>query len=156
MKRFSLRLPDDLHAALQQSAQNEYRSLHNQILIILEDHIRQVEYQRLQAISEPVQDETRPDEGESGDLMIMDGDNYDDRTIIDICEDLLISKDRATRIFSRAYDKHKDAFGINEMTLIKRVEFWIKTNYELRRNEVLQSVESRDTRTQSVVLRHSL
>ena len=59
MKRFSLRLPDDLHAALQLAAQNEYRSLHNQILIILEDYVRQIEYQRLQAISEPVQDETR-------------------------------------------------------------------------------------------------
>lgn len=75
MKRFSLRLPDDLHAALQLAAQNEYRSLHNQILIVLEDYVRQVEYQRLQAIAEPVQGEKRSDEIEPGGLMIMDGDN---------------------------------------------------------------------------------
>jgi hypothetical protein len=75
MKRFSLRLPDDLHAALQLAAQNEYRSLHNQILIILEDYVRQLEFQRLQVIAEPVQGEKRSDEIEPGGLMIMDGDN---------------------------------------------------------------------------------
>jgi hypothetical protein len=72
MKRFSLRLPDDLHAALQLAAQNEYRSLHNQILSILEEYVRQVELQRLQTLSEPVQGEQEP--GKMG-LMIMDGDN---------------------------------------------------------------------------------
>lgn len=72
MKRFSLRLPEDLHEALLYIAQDRYRSLHNQILIILEDYVRQVEYQRLQAISEQVQDEQEP--VVSG-LMIRDGDN---------------------------------------------------------------------------------
>ena len=75
MKRFSLRLPDDLHEALQLAAQNEYRSLHNQILVILEDYVRQVEYQRMQAISEPVQVKQEPGATEAGGLMIMDGDN---------------------------------------------------------------------------------
>lgn len=75
MKRFSLRLPDDLHAALQLAAQNEYRSLHNQILIVLEEYVRQLEFQRLQTIAEPVQGEKRSDEIEPGGLMIMDGDN---------------------------------------------------------------------------------
>jgi hypothetical protein len=72
MKRFSLRLPDDLHEALQRIAQDRYRSLHNQILIILEDYVRQVELQRLQAISETVEVVQEP--GVEG-LMIMDGDN---------------------------------------------------------------------------------
>jgi hypothetical protein len=71
MKRFSLRMPDDLHAALQRSAQKEYRSLHNQILIVLEEYIRQVEFKDLETILEP-----SPTVVEIADrLMIMDGDN---------------------------------------------------------------------------------
>ena len=75
MKRFSLRLPDDLHAALQLAAQNEYRSLHNQILVILEDYLRHIEYQTVQAISEPVQGVARPGESDAGGLIILDGDS---------------------------------------------------------------------------------
>ena len=56
MKRFSLRLPDDLHTVLQRSAQKEYRSLHNQILIVLEDFVRQSEFRDLEAILEPTRD----------------------------------------------------------------------------------------------------
>ena len=72
MKRFSLRLSDDLHDTLQHIAQDRYRSLHNQILIILEDYVRQVEYQRLQTISEAIEVAQEP--GAEG-LMIRDGDN---------------------------------------------------------------------------------
>jgi hypothetical protein len=43
MKRFSLRLPDNLHEALKFSAQREHRSLHNQILMILENHAQHLE-----------------------------------------------------------------------------------------------------------------
>ena len=75
MKRFSLRMPEDLHEALQLAAQNEFRSLHNQILSILEDYVHQMEYQRLKAISEPIAGEQPPGEGETGGLMIMDGDH---------------------------------------------------------------------------------
>ena len=72
MKRFTLRMPDDLHEALQRSAQKEYRSLHNQILIVLDEHIKQIEYQIVETISEPpvVSGEQV---GEA--LMILDGDN---------------------------------------------------------------------------------
>ena len=72
MKRFSLRLPDDLHTALQLNAQKEYRSLHNQILIILEQHVRRAESQEMEAIIEPPVE--KPGEAEEK-LMIMDGDN---------------------------------------------------------------------------------
>ncbi|MGB7093841.1 MAG: hypothetical protein WBD62_04270 [Anaerolineales bacterium] len=72
MKRFSLRLPDDLHTALQLNAQKEYRSLHNQILIILEQHVRRAESQEMEAIIEPPVEKL----GEAEEkLMIMDGDN---------------------------------------------------------------------------------
>ncbi|HUV26122.1 MAG TPA: hypothetical protein VMW34_02040 [Anaerolineales bacterium] len=72
MKRFSLRLPDDLHTALQLNAQKEYRSLHNQILIILEQHVRRAESQEMEATTEPPVE--KPGEAEEK-LMIMDGDN---------------------------------------------------------------------------------
>ena len=75
MKRFSLRLPDDLHEALQSAAHKEYRSLHNQILIILEDYIRQSEYRVIETISGPVEITKDAVEGTSGKLMIMDGDS---------------------------------------------------------------------------------
>jgi hypothetical protein len=72
MKRFSLRLPDDLHTALQLNAQKEYRSLHNQILIILEQHVRRAESLEMEATTEPPVE--KPGEAEEK-LMIMDGDN---------------------------------------------------------------------------------
>ena len=75
MKRFSLRLPDDLHEALQRAAQKEYRSLHNQILIILEDYIRQSEYRVIETISGPVEITKDVVEGARGKIMIMDGDS---------------------------------------------------------------------------------
>lgn len=71
MKRFSLRMPDDLHAALQSMAQKEYRSLHNQILIILEDYVHQAENQGLGTLLGP---QGAAVEVENS-LMIMDGDN---------------------------------------------------------------------------------
>lgn len=71
MKRFSLRLPDDLHAALQRSAQKEYRSLHNQILIVLEEFVRQSEFKEMETILEPL----RSAEEQEEKLVIMDGDN---------------------------------------------------------------------------------
>ena len=43
MKRFTLRLPDNLHEALRYSAQREHRSLHNQILMILENYAQKIE-----------------------------------------------------------------------------------------------------------------
>jgi len=74
MKRFSLRLPDDLHEALQHAAQKEYRSLHNQILIVLEDYIRQSEYRVVETISEAPEVSTVDVEIPVGELLIMDGD----------------------------------------------------------------------------------
>ena len=75
MKRFTLRLPDDLHEALQRSAQKEYRSLHNQILIVLDEHIKQSDYRAVETIYEPPgvvgEDVEKPVEA----LMILDGDN---------------------------------------------------------------------------------
>jgi len=38
MKQISLRLPDDLHAALKKLAQREHRSLHGQVVHILRKH----------------------------------------------------------------------------------------------------------------------
>ena len=70
MKRFTLRLPDDLHAALQRSAQNDYRSLHNQILSVLENFVHQSEIKELETILEP----PRAVEETEGRLMIMDGE----------------------------------------------------------------------------------
>jgi len=71
MKRFSLRLPEDLHAALQRSAQKEYRSLHNQILIVLEEFVRQSEFKEMETVLEPFMATEEQEEK----LVIMDGDN---------------------------------------------------------------------------------
>jgi hypothetical protein len=84
MKRFSLRLPDDLHEALQRAAQNEYRSLHNQILIILEDYIRQTEYQTIEAISEPAQVKRDAAERVAEELIIMDGDSNQEINLMEL------------------------------------------------------------------------
>ena len=75
MKRFNLRLPDDLHEALQRSAQKEYRSLHNQILIVLDEHIKQSEYRVVETISEPPVVLGEDVEKAVEVLMILDGDN---------------------------------------------------------------------------------
>jgi len=75
MKRFTLRLPDDLHEALQRSAQKEYRSLHNQILIVLDEHIKQSEYRAVETISEPPVVTGEDVEKAVEALMILDGDN---------------------------------------------------------------------------------
>ena len=75
MKRYTLRLPDDLHEALQRSAQKEYRSLHNQILIVLDEHIKQIEYRVVETISEPPVVLSEQVEQVDEALMILDGDN---------------------------------------------------------------------------------
>jgi hypothetical protein len=75
MKRFTLRLPDDLHEALQRSAQKEYRSLHNQILIVLDEHIKQSEFRAVETISEPPVVTGEDEEKAVEALMLLDGDN---------------------------------------------------------------------------------
>ena len=109
MKRFSLRLPEDLHEALQLAAQNEYRSMHNQILSILEDYIRQIEYQRLQAISEPGQGERRPEESEAGGLMIMDGDNNQLINLLDLPAQAFAVFGTRNRHFLRVFNWDPDS-----------------------------------------------
>jgi hypothetical protein len=75
MKRFSLRLPDDLHEALGQIAQQEYRSLHNQILIMLEDYLERYEFRAGERLLEQPLPAVGMGEIESQDvLMILDGD----------------------------------------------------------------------------------
>ena len=75
MKRFTLRLPDDLHEALQRMAQGEYRSLHSQILTILDEHIRESEYRAVETISDPAAGVSVSAEEPAERLIIMDGDN---------------------------------------------------------------------------------
>jgi hypothetical protein len=84
MKRFSLRLPDDLHQALQLAAQKEYRSLHNQILIILEDYIRHTEYQTVEAIIEPVQARSTEIAKKGEELIIRDGDTNQEIDLLEL------------------------------------------------------------------------
>jgi hypothetical protein len=84
MKRFSLRLPDDLHEALQRAAQKEYRSLHNQILIILEDYIRQSEYRVIETITGPVEITNDVVEGAEGRLMIIHGDSNQEINLMEL------------------------------------------------------------------------
>lgn len=84
MKRFSLRLPDDLHQALQLAAQKEYRSLHNQILIILEDYIRHTEYQTVEAIIEPVQVRSAEIAKKGEELIIRDGDTNQEIDLLEL------------------------------------------------------------------------
>lgn len=40
-KKFTLRLPEDMHAALNQMADEQDRSLHNMIIVILREAINQ-------------------------------------------------------------------------------------------------------------------
>jgi hypothetical protein len=100
MKRFSLRMPDDLHAALQRSAQKEYRSLHNQILIVLEEYIRQVEFKDLETILEP-----SPTVVEIADrLMIMDGDNNELVNLLELPAQALAVFGTRNRHFLRVFN----------------------------------------------------
>jgi len=100
MKRFSLRMPDDLHAALQHSAQKEYRSLHNQILIVLEEYIRQVEFKDLETILEPP-----PTAVEIADrLMIMDGDNNEPVNLLELPAQALAVFGTRNRHFLRVFN----------------------------------------------------
>ena len=100
MKRFSLRLPDDLHAALQRSAQKEYRSLHNQILIVLEEFVRQAEYRELETILEP----SRVAEEPENQLMIMDGDNNRRINLLDLPAQALAVFGTRNRHFLRVFN----------------------------------------------------
>ena len=84
MKRFSLRLPDDLHQALQLAAQKEYRSLHNQILIILEDYIRHTEYQTVEAIIEPALTTSAEVAKRGEELIIRNGDTNQEIDLLEL------------------------------------------------------------------------
>jgi len=126
MKRFTLRLPDDLHAALQRSAQNDYRSLHNQILSVLEDFIRQSEFKELETILEP----PLAAEESEGRLMIMDGDN--NRPI-----DLLELHAQALAVFGTRNRHFLRVFNWNPGSEDSRKEFqaFADAGYHIRRWE---------------------
>jgi hypothetical protein len=101
MKRFTLRLPDDLHAALQRAAQREYRSLHNQILIILEEYMRGYEIQVLEAVYPPPEGDLGT-KGESvEELMIMDGDTNQRINLMDLPAQAFAIFGRRNRHFLR-------------------------------------------------------
>lgn len=126
MKRFTLRLPDDLHAALQRSAQNDYRSLHNQILSVLEDFVHQSEIKDLETILEP----PRVAEESEGRLMIMDGDN--NRPI-----DLLELPAQALAVFGTRNRHFLRVFNWNPGLEASRKEFqaFADAGYHIRRWE---------------------
>lgn len=105
MKRFSLRLPDDLHAALQRSAQKEYRSLHNQILIVLEEFVRQSEFKEMETILEPL----RVAEDQEEKLIIMDGDNNQPIDLLDLPAQALAVFGTRNRHFLRVFNWNPDS-----------------------------------------------
>lgn len=69
------------------------------------------------------------------------GVKYTDQTIIETCEELLINKAKCEQVFKSVSIKHKDAFGINSKPEIDQLEYFIKSRYEIRKNEVLQLIE---------------
>ena len=100
MRRFSLRLPEDLHAALQRSAQKEYRSLHNQILVVLEEFVRQAEFEQLETLLEPASIA----EERKNQLMIMDGDNNQLINLLDLPAQALAVFGTRNRHFLRVFN----------------------------------------------------
>ena len=111
MKRFSLRLPEDLHAALQHAAQKEYRSLHNQILIILEGYIRQTEYRVIETITGPVEITNDVVEGAGGKLMIMDGDSNQEINLMELPAQAFAVFGTRNRHFLRVFNWDPGAEG---------------------------------------------
>ena len=107
MKRFSLRLPDDLHEALQHAAQKEYRSLHNQILLVLEDYIRQTEYRVIETITGPVEIVV----GAEGKLMIMDGDSNQEINLMELPAQAFAVFGTRNRHFLRVFNWDPGAEG---------------------------------------------
>lgn len=105
MKRFSLRLPDDLHAALLRGAHNEYRSLHGQILAVLEEYVRQVEYQELTSLleAEPAAEEMEEK------LIIMDGDNNQPINLLELPAQTLAVFGTRNRHFLRVFTWDPDS-----------------------------------------------
>ncbi len=130
MKRFTLRLPDDLHEALQRSAQKEYRSLHNQILIVLDEHIKQNEYREVEAIYEPPvvvgDDVEKPIET----LMILDGDNNQEIN-------LMALPAQAFAVFGTRNRHFLRVFNWNPISEASRQEFraLAEAGYHIRRWE---------------------
>jgi hypothetical protein len=75
MKRFSLRLPADLHQSLTELAQAEHRSLHSQILIMLEDCLGSHQLRVSEMLpGGPAPQASTEVVGGDETLMIMDGD----------------------------------------------------------------------------------
>ncbi len=111
MKRFSLRLPEDLHEALQHAAQKEYRSLHNQILIILEDYIRQTEYRVIGTITGPVEITNDVVERAEGKLMIKDGDSNQEINLMELPAQAFAVFGTRNRHFLRVFNWDPGAEG---------------------------------------------
>ena len=111
MKRFSLRLPEDLHEALQYAAQKEYRSLHNQILIILEDYIRQTEYRVIGTITGPVEITNDVVERAEGKLMIKDGDSNQEINLMELPAQAFAVFGTRNRHFLRVFNWDPGAEG---------------------------------------------
>ena len=127
MKRFTLRMPDDLHEALQRSAQKEYRSLHNQILIVLDEHIKQIEYQIVETISEPP---VVSGEQVVEALMILDGDNNQEI-------DLMALPAQAFAVFGTRNRHFLRVFNWDPISEASRQEFQAlaEAGYHIRRWE---------------------
>lgn len=94
MKRFTLRLPDHLHEALRYSAQREHRSLHNQILMLLESYAQQIELRASEVPFTPaeINEQTpvtslpggEPGEDSVEQLLIMDGISNQEINLMDL------------------------------------------------------------------------
>ena len=130
MKRFSLRLPDDLHEALQRSAQKEYRSLHNQILIVLDEHIKQNEYREVETIYEPPVVAGDEVEKPIETLMILDGDNNQEIN-------LMALPAQAFAVFGTRNRHFLRVFNWNPISEASRQEFraLAEAGYHIRRWE---------------------
>jgi len=130
MKRFTLRLPDDLHEALQRTAQKEYRSLHNQILIVLDEHIKQSEYRAVETISEPPGVLGEDVEKVVEALMILDGDNNQEIN-------LMALPAQAFAVFGTRNRHFLRVFNWNPISEASRQEFkaLAEAGYHIRRWE---------------------
>ena len=105
MKRFTLRLPDDLHEALRYNAQREHRSLHNQILMTLEIYAQQIEYRVGEVpITRTEFSEQTPETPYPGDepiepIMIMDGTSNEEVNLLELPSQTFAIFGRQNRYF---------------------------------------------------------
>jgi predicted P-loop ATPase len=72
------------------------------------------------------------------------GDAWTDLDVTNICTRTYLSKTLVESVFKYVFENNKDAFGIDKKPEIKKVEYFINKQYDIRKNEITNRIDFKE------------